>query len=137
MKVLMPINMPKTVKDALANIWTGIPANINNICYTYGDTLYTTKEESELERHLLRHEKTHTHQQGEDPDAWWRMYGKSPKFRYEQELEAYRVQYRYFREVNGKVKAFEFAKYLANEMASPMYGGMCTAPQALQGILRP
>jgi len=135
MKLMMPMQMPRSVVKALATIWKGaVPANIKDICYTYGDTCYTTSER--LRTDLERHEMTHTKQQGADPDDWWAMYGRSPKFRYEQELEAYRVQYKYVLAKDGRIKAFEFAKHLARDMSSPMYGDMCTFNQALQDILR-
>lgn len=137
MKTAIPMRMPKSVVKALATIWKGaLPANMSSICYTYGDTLYTPNPNKEVDKHLLKHEMTHTRQQGKDPDAWWDMYGKSPMFRYEQELEAYRVQYQSFKAEKGKIQAFEHAKHLANDMASPMYGGMCTVYQALQDIVR-
>lgn len=137
MKTAIPMHMPKSVVTALARIWRGeMPANMSTICYTYGDTLYTPNAGKPIEKHLLKHEMTHVKQQGSDPDAWWDMYGKSPQFRYEQELEAYRNQYKSFKNEHGKIKAYEFAKYLANDMSSPMYGGMCTGYQALQDILR-
>lgn len=135
MKTAIPMKMPKSVVEACAKIWEGtLPSNMASICYTYGETCYTPRP---LTKDLERHELTHTKQQGSDPDWWWIHFGNDPKFRYEQELEAYRVQYQYYKAVHGKVKAFEFAKYLANDMASPMYGNMCTEHQALQDILRP
>ncbi len=134
MKTAIPINMPKSVVTALAKIWKGVlPENMATICYTYGDVCYTPQP---LSKDLEKHEAVHTKQQGNDPDAWWDKYGEHAEFRYSQELEAYRVQYRYFKAVNGKIKAYNFAKWLANQMASEMYGGMCTAHGALSDILR-
>lgn len=130
--------MPKSVTKALSQVWAtkGIPKNIETICYTYGDTCYSPYP---LSKDLIVHESTHTEQQkrsGMTPDIWWNLYGSDPKFRYEQEMEAYRAQYKYLVATIGKRKAFNGAKIFASQMSAPMYGGMATFNQALQDLLR-
>lgn len=135
MKQKMPMNMPNSVVKALSKIWNGnIPANIADICYCYGEVCYTPRP---LTKDLEVHEAVHSRQQGSDPDQWWRWYANDPKFRYSQELEAYRRQYQYIKSTQGRNKAFEAVKHFANDMSSPMYGNMCNAYTALQDILRP
>jgi len=133
MKTALPMNMPQSVKDALARIWTKLPPNMREICYTYGDICFTPRD---LPLDVEKHEEVHQRQQGDKPDEWWSLYGRSPQFRYEQELEAYRVQYQFFLARNGKRKAFEFAKRLARDMSAEMYGGMCSYERALFDLIK-
>lgn len=130
---LNPVDMPQSVKGALVAIWKEIPKNISDICYTYGEICYSPRE---LTRDLLVHESVHTEQQGSNLDAWWKRYGTDVEFRYSQELEAYRAQYKYILAVKGKGQAFICAKRFAGDMSAPMYGNMCTFNKALQDILR-
>lgn len=132
-----PAEMPQSVKTSILRIWKDkIPENIANICYTYGVTCFSPRE---LTKDLIVHESVHTEQQGRDgltPDSWWDKYGVDILFRYEQELEAYRAQYKYILANHNKAVAFNCAKRFASDMSSPMYGNMCTFNQALQDILR-
>lgn len=147
--VTVPINMPKSVTQACAKVWSEnyvssakqkitttsdfIPPNIKDICYTYGPICFSPRE---LTRDLIAHESVHVTQQGTNPDEWWNKYGEDPVFRYSQELEAYRAQYKYILANSTKQVAFAHAKRFAGDMSSPMYGMMCTFNQALQDILR-
>src|SRR3989304_1332950 len=65
-----------------------------NTIYTYGETVYIPSG-ADLTVDLIAHEQTHIDQQSsKDPQKWWEIYLKDPKFRLEQELEAYRNQYK-------------------------------------------
>lgn len=133
---MSPKDMPASVKKAITTIWAKnkrIPSNIADICYTYGPVCYSPRE---LSRDLIVHESVHTTQQGENPDAWWERYGVDESFRYSQELEAYRAQYRYIKGNLGARKAYSHAERFAGDMSAEMYGGMCTKAQALRDILR-
>lgn len=147
--ITAPMNMPKSVTRACSKVWSEnyiksgkayitsasdfIPPNISDICYTYGPICFSPRE---LTRDLVVHESVHTEQQGDNPDAWWDRYGDDPEFRYAQELEAYRAQYKYILGVTNRQTAFNCAKRFASDMSAPMYGKMCTYNQALQDILR-
>ena len=142
--ITVPSEMPKSVTKACSKVWAEnitakhrdvldfIPKNISSICYTYGPICYSPVS---LSRDLVVHESTHTAQQGDNPDSWWDKYGDDPAFRYSQELEAYRAQYKYILANSNKSVAFNHAKRFATDMSSPMYGKMCTFNQALQDIL--
>jgi hypothetical protein len=83
------------------------------------------------------HEQTHMLQQKAigGPVKWWRQYLKDPKFRLIQELQAYRNQYKYFcRQVKDREQQFRALHKLATDLASPMYGGILSYQDALQGI---
>lgn len=129
-------DMPKSVKTAISKIWKKIPSNVSDICYTYGAVCFSPRQ---LTKDLIVHESVHTEQQSRDklsPDLWWERYGDDSKFRYEQELEAYRAQYKYILAQTNKSTAFNHAKRFAGDMSATMYGDMCTFNQALQDILR-
>lgn len=135
MKIAPITSVPLAVQKAIDQIWNNKkPSNHDNICYTYGDTCYTNS--STMSRDLERHEMTHTKQQGENPDAWWERCATDPIFRYEQELEAYRVQYKYVYASKGKIVGFEYAQFFARSMSSYMYGDMCTFERALGDIIK-
>lgn len=138
--------MPQSVKSAVIKVWSSnltdkqkfsskppLPDNIADICYTYGPICFSPRE---LSRDLVVHESVHVTQQGDKPDEWWDRYGDDVDFRYSQELEAYRAQYKYILSVSSRAIAFDHAKRLARDMSSHMYGSMCTFNQALQDILR-
>lgn len=146
--ITAPMNMPKSVTQACSKVWSEnyiesgavftsvkdfIPPNISDICYTYGSVCFSPRE---LTRDLVVHESVHVTQQGDKPDEWWDRYGDDVEFRYSQELEAYRAQYKYILSVSSRAIAFDHAKRLARDMSSHMYGSMCTFNQALQDILR-
>ena len=67
------------------------------VVFTVGDTIHANK--FPLPAHLYAHEKTHVIQQraySGGPNAWWARYFTDVYFRYSQEMEAYRVQYKYY-----------------------------------------
>lgn len=132
--VQSPLHMPKSVKTAISKIWKKIPDNVSNICYSYGEICFSPRE---LTRDLVVHESTHTEQQRlfGSVDSWWEEYGNNSEFRYQQEVEAYRNQYLYIVATKGKRIGYMSAEMFASEMASEMYGGMCTKTRALQDIL--
>ena len=66
-----------------------------NVIFTYGDTLYSPIG-NHITPDLMIHEETHCKQQTEmGAEEWWNKYFVDAKFRFKQELEAYRNQYKY------------------------------------------
>ena len=117
------------------NISIGYPPNFEkikkvfpikkNTIYTYGDTIYTPGFKYRLPFDLIEHEKVHMWQQGDDPEKWWDRYLVDPEFRYFQELEAYRNQYRVFKKkyLDPEYRN-RFLIVLARELSSSLYGGI-------------
>lgn len=92
-----------------------------NAVFTYGDTLYNPQG-GHVDEHLMRHEETHTRQQGIDPDGWWKRYVSDPEFRLSQEVEAYHNQYMSFCKTNkDRNNQTRFLMRLAKDLSSPMY----------------
>jgi len=95
----------------------------DNVVFTYGDTLYAPHlpETEEIPDHLMKHEETHTVQQGNDVDAWWTKYLADSRFRLSQEVEAYHNQYMFIKETYGSNNAKRVLFYLALDLCGPMY----------------
>lgn len=102
--------------------------------FTFGDTIYNPYEMPVGEA-LVSHEMVHMVQQGEKPHEWWDAYLSDKDFRFKQELEAYRVQYRVAKSIlkdRNMVARLLFA--ISGDLSGEMYGKMCTRTQAFKLI---
>ena len=115
--------------------------------FCYGEVLHNPFG-AKITRDLEVHEATHSNQQGKDPKGWWDKYCEDPKFRYEQELQAYGLQL-YFLKTN-KVKKLDEGKeiemyiptrvidwYLdkiAQTLSGELYGNVTTYHKARTAI---
>ena len=122
------------------------PHNIRELCevnfdlknkkpvFTFGDTIYNPHN-GVLDIALLEHEKLHSIQQGKKPVEWWYRYFQESEFRFDQELEAYRVQYKVAsKNIKGKNQHFEFLKMIAKDLSDGMYGNTCSFYKAMELI---
>jgi len=102
-------------------IEAGLKPNERTV-FTFGDTLFIQDlQEKDIDQFLLAHEKVHQRQQ-KNPHDWWNRYISDPKFRFEQELEAYREQYIFFK-ANMRTKYHkDFLFRIARDLSSPIYG---------------
>lgn len=99
------------------------------IIFTYGDTLYNPGR-GLIPDHLMAHEETHAREQAEmGIDEWWDQYLASPQFRLEQELKAYRVQYRVAAALPRHMRKTLLLKISA-DLGGPMYGKIVDKEQA-------
>lgn len=103
----------------------------DNTVFAYGNDLYIQElKENEISSFLMVHEEVHMKQQGDNPEVWWDKYLTNTKFRFDQEVEAYRAEYRKICEM-FKNKAQKWFKHeLAKQLSSPMYGSLVTISQA-------
>ena len=102
--------------------------------FTYGDTIYNPHNQP-IDAGLEAHEIVHSIQQGDDPEAWWVDYLRKPKFRFEQELKAYRVQYRLMKNhIPDRNALARFLHAIASDLSGPMYGNMCSLSEAIKLI---
>ena len=121
-------------------IKTALPDVVGNerVIFTYGDTVYFPYGKHSIPEHLKVHERTHTKQQGSDPDLWWIKYLSMPSFRLEQELEAYRRQYKFFVSKNHNIREQRnFLVRLAADLSSNVYGGIVNLGTAITKISEP
>lgn len=93
------------------------------VVFTVGDTIHAMK--FPIPKDLYQHEVTHVEQQENYEggwEAWWERYFEDPYFRYSQEIEAYRNQYKWFCGVaKDRNTRFKFAHQLVSQMMT-MYG---------------
>lgn len=110
------------------------------VIFTYGDTIYNPGG-GKIDPSLMVHEEVHMLQQGDDPQGWWDKYVTDVQFRLDQEVEAYRTQYKFYLEnycmKNGKVRRSRLSKFIrrvAGDLSSSIYGGIVTYDQAVELI---
>lgn len=76
-------------------IWDRLQKAFNvewgTVAVTYGDTVHT---KNELDPSIVIHEAVHSARQ-KNPADWWERYLRDSKFRFGEELLAYRKQYEY------------------------------------------
>lgn len=126
-------------------ITQGYPPNYDDICkvfnirgragivFTYGDTIYIPGG-MQLPSHLLAHEKVHIEQQTKmGAEKWWKKYLVDSEFRLDQEVEAYRAQYKAMFALQRSMRRIIFRK-LCNDLAGPMYGYVVSNEEAARLI---
>ena len=108
-----------------------------NIVFTYGDKLYVPGGRTlNIDQPLLRHEETHARRQAEmGVEAWYERYLADPGFRFMQELEAYRNQYRAMAELPFE-RRIGYLDHISSELAGEMYGNLVTKDEAKAEITK-
>jgi len=105
-----------------------------NALYAYGDTIYNPSGLT-IPEDVIAHEEIHELQQGGDPVDWWNKYLADPEFRLDQELEAYRHQYKF---IQNKTKDREllnfYLRHFAKALSGPMYGNLMGFEEAITKI---
>lgn len=108
----------------------GVDIN-NNVVFTYGDTIHAR---CHIPPDLLVHEQVHMAQQENiGKDRWWKTYLADTAFRLDQEVKAYRAQYRYVKGKNREYN-FRFLHRIAMDLSGPTYGGIVSYQEALKLI---
>lgn len=105
-----------------------------NPVFAYGDILFNPTGLN-IPPDLMVHEEVHSAQQrAMGVEEWWEMYLKSDSFRLDQEVEAYRAQYRYFSEnFNRHRRRYELDR-LASDLSSALYGNIIKKRAAMDLI---
>ena len=106
-----------------------------NVIFTYGDELYVPQgEKTKLDNPLMKHEETHSRQQlAMGASWWWDRFLSEPQFRLEQELEAYREQYKAMSGLSPDKRA-GYLTHIARDLSSEIYGNLMSFEQAVQVI---
>lgn len=113
------------------------PQQIDALVITYHDGIYA---KDPLPDDLMVHEMVHFERQGsgEDQakaDEFIKEYARNPVFRFNEELIAFRAQYKYLRKHHSRTDAYREANRFARELSSAIYGNICTFSQALDQIV--
>lgn len=105
----------------------------DTIVFTYGDKLYIPSGRTP-DKYLMRHEETHERQQlAMGVEEWWKQYLDDPDFRFAQELEAYRAQYRSMATL-ALDQRVGYLNHIATDLAGEMYGNLMTVKEAEAAI---
>jgi hypothetical protein len=82
------------------------------------------------------HELVHCAQQDKmGKDLWWELYLNKDSFRLEQEVEAFKREYKFVCEcIIDRNARFEMLYDLAQILSSPQYGKLCTGDEAMRLI---
>lgn len=114
-------------------------ANKEGIIFAYAPDVYVPKPTGKLHQSLVAHEKVHVRQQecyvkfvknreGHDkPEAfgvteWWARYLTDGAFRFDQELEAHRAEYNWWRKHKPGRRAQDMLQRIAGRLSSGLYG---------------
>lgn len=105
-----------------------------NTVFTFGDTVYILQS---LYPDLAVHEAVHIKQQRNTLGAlvWWAKYMISSKFRYAQELEAYKEQFKFYLKGHSQKESTLFLHRIAGDLSGGLYGGGITFDQATRDIM--
>lgn len=121
----------KAICEAIPNV-----VNQKDAVFTYGDTIYNPYK-GEIQDHLEVHESVHMNQQKKvGRDEWWSKYLTDRDFRLEQEVEAYRAQYKFVFKSYGRAVATGFLREIANDLSGKMYGDILNRKQARKAIIK-
>lgn len=126
----------------------GFPPNYSAICaaipavkskpgiiFTYGNTIYCPMGNTNLPDHLEAHEATHSLEQDKiGVDEWWARYLRDPRFRLEQELLAYQVQYRVLQSNHSRAERKFVLSKISKDLGGAMYGKIVDTKKARQLI---
>lgn len=109
--------------------------NQTNGVFSYYPDVYNPSG-VELRVETLAHEEIHLNQQEEmGVKIWWKRFLTEPHFRFQQELPAYRKDYQTFKKYNkGNQQHFDYLRYCARQLSSPMYGDIITLSEAMRAI---
>jgi hypothetical protein len=101
--------------------------------FAYGDVIYSPSGRA-VSLDLVVHEEVHSRQQElvGGPESWWRRYIDDPAFRLEQEVEAYRAQYRV---ASSRSERRYLLLHICRDLSSRMYGNLVTSAEARALVL--
>lgn len=103
--------------DAIRKVFTFT----RRVIFCYGDVIYNP-DDILIHEPMVRHEEVHQKQQAAiGVEAWWDKYLADKEFRAQQEIPAYRAQYR--ARQNTQIDAsFRYARALAQALSGDTYG---------------
>jgi len=98
--------------------------------FCYGLVIYNPSKKV-LTPDLIAHEGVHIIQQRSGVKEWWALYLADPTFRAYQECSAHWKQYQVAKNyIKDRNKRFLYAKQLAQNLSSPVYGKIMTFSEA-------
>ena len=112
-------------------------ANKPGVIFTYGDMLYVP-DGRQISPWIMTHEHIHRVQQGATPDFWWKRYLADVEFRFAEELEAHRAEWRAWLSAGtrNRVQRRAYMAILGARLAGPLYGRLVIFARARELILQ-
>jgi hypothetical protein len=106
------------------------------VIFTFGDAVYSPAA-GPISSWIMTHERVHSVQQGADPIAWWDRYLADVEFRFAQELEAHRAEWRAWLKAAPRNRADRrgYMVVVGMRLAGPLYGRMVRFAKARELIL--
>lgn len=109
---------------AVERVFPGVTSGARPIIFAYGKIIYNPNG-FDIPLELLAHEAVHSLQQEEiGVDAWWAEYLANKTFRYNQEVEAHRVEYEQYCALNTRAFRRRYIKSCAERLSGPLYGNV-------------
>ena len=100
------------------------------VLFAYGDTIYNPDGVT-VTAPLMAHEEVHCRQQGDTPGLWWESYIENATYRFGQELEAHRAEWKKFLEdAPNRHQRRGYLSNIAHRLSSGLYGKMCSLANA-------
>lgn len=130
MGVIISVKPPEAkLYSRAVNKW-GVDFNKGTV-FTVGNTIHS---KFRIPEDLMRHELTHVRQQAEYKGGykkWWEDYFASDEFRLSQEVEAYRVQWRYIEAtIKDRNEKSRLLQHIIGHLSGTMYGKLVTRAEA-------
>lgn len=105
----------------------------DGVIICYGDTLHCKYD---MPPEKIVHEMVHIKQQEKiGKELWWELYLSNESFRLEQEVEAYRSEYKFIKEnIKDRNQRFNFLYEMSRNLSSKQYGSICSFSEAMRLI---
>lgn len=129
----------------MSNVVHAYPPNYDDICaaipavrlnkhivFTYGENIYNPQNHN-LPPDFMVHENTHVERQSK-PAEWWDKYLTDVQFRLDEELAAYRAQYKYAVDHYSRAQRRALLTAITKDLSGSMYGKLVTRKEAIQLI---
>lgn len=130
-KVHLVATLPPNYAEIVKAMGSEVSFENGNV-FAYGNKIHSN---SELSPDLYVHECVHIRQQRTfgKPELWWKKYLSDKSFRKEQEIEAYREQYWFYKSrVKDRNTQARFLHRLSTELSSVLYGRIVSYNEALR-----
>ena len=103
--------------------------DFDKVVFTVGDTLHTKHPPN---KDLIAHEEMHSKQKAAySLQEWLDRNFEDDKFRYDQELQAYRAQDRWIKEnIKDRNKQAPFLSFYAKSLSGSIYGNLVSEKEA-------
>lgn len=110
-----------------------------SVIFAYGEDIYNPFD-LPVGPQNVAHEQVHFIQMREigGAEKWWKRYIKDPAFRVQQEIPAYRAEYRYIKDhTNDRERIARASRQMASALSGPNYGRCMSFNDALLAIVSP